>query len=96
MSVGVYMHPRGMTTAQYDEVHAALEAAGASEPEGRTFHACFGDDGQLMVFDVWETADQFKAFAPTLGPLLVAAGVQMGPPAILPLHSIATAAPVTS
>ena len=88
MAVGVYIHPRGMTKTQYEAVGAKLEEAGQSAPAGRTFHACFGSDEMLMVFDVWETPEDFMAFAQVLGPLMAAEGIQTAPPQVLPLQNV--------
>lgn len=37
-----------------------LEASGAGEPEGRLFHAAYGDD-EVHMFEVWESPEQFEA-----------------------------------
>src|SRR5947209_5555631 len=44
-----------MTLDQFNETHRRLADAGAAEPEGRIHHSCFGDDGELMVYDIWES-----------------------------------------
>ncbi len=88
MSIGVYHHPQGMTKAQYDDVLGKLEAAGAGSPAGRTHHACFGPPGALMVFDIWDSAEQFEAFGETLMPILAEVGIQGGPPAVMPVENV--------
>ena len=67
MAIGVYFHPQGMTKAQYEETLHKLTEAGAGTPPGRKYHACFGPDGQLMVFDIWDSVEEFQAFAQSTG-----------------------------
>jgi hypothetical protein len=43
-----------MTRDDYETMMKQLEETGAGEPEGRTFHAGYGDD-ELHMFDVWES-----------------------------------------
>ena len=88
MAIGVYFHPQGMTAAQYDEAIRRLEAAGAGRPAGRMHHSCFGSDGSLMVYDVWESQESFEAFGATLMPILGAIGVDPGAPDIMPVHNL--------
>jgi hypothetical protein len=38
-----------MTAAQYDEIIRRLEAAGAGAPEGRLYHASYGDTDQVAI-----------------------------------------------
>ena len=87
MAIGVYFHPQGMTKAQYEETLHKLTEAGAGTPPGRKYHACFGPDGQLMVFDIWDSVEEFQAFGETLMPILAEVGIQGGPPAILPVQN---------
>ncbi|HZU72100.1 MAG TPA: hypothetical protein VE990_04945 [Acidimicrobiales bacterium] len=88
MAVAVYIHPKGMTLAQYHEVHKRLEAAGVGlrNQEGRLHHCCFGEDGALMIFDVWESAEAFEAFGQKMVPIVTELGIDVGQPAVLPVH----------
>jgi hypothetical protein len=89
MAIAVYIHPEGMTFAQYDEVHRLLGAAGHGAPTGRLHHSCFGSDGDLMVYDIWDSQESFDSFGPTLGPILEEVGVKMGnPPDVMPIHAM--------
>ena len=62
MAVAVLSAPVSMTAEQYDRVDQAVGRAGAGDPPGRRFHACFGQGDHLTVFDVWDSADRFEAF----------------------------------
>ena len=88
MPIAAYFHPEGLTLDQFNEVHRRLDAAGASEPKGRIHHSGFGDDGDLMVFEVWETPEDFQAFGAVLMPILAEVGVNPGEPAVMPIHRL--------
>jgi hypothetical protein len=88
MAIAVYFHPRSMTLDQFQETHARLADAGAAEPEGRLHHSCFGDDGDLIVYDVWVSPEAFEAFGATLMPILDEVGIDAGEPAIMPIHRL--------
>ena len=88
MAIGVYFHPESMTAAQYDETIRRLEAANAGRPNGRLHHSCFGADGHLMVFDVWESQATFDEFGKTLMPILQEVGLDTGEPIVEPIHNL--------
>jgi hypothetical protein len=88
MAIAVYFHPKGLTLAQVEETHRRLAAAGAAEPDGRIHHSCFGDDGDLMVYDVWESAEKFESFGATLMPILGELGIDPGEPSIMAVHRL--------
>jgi hypothetical protein len=86
--IGVYYSPESLTQAKYEEVGKKLEAAGASR-KGLKMHSCFGHDGELSVFEVWETQGEYDAHAATLLSILDEAGVKMARPAdIVPMVSL--------
>ncbi|MGH2746530.1 MAG: hypothetical protein ACRDKB_01220 [Actinomycetota bacterium] len=78
----------GMTAAQYDQVIAELEAAGAGAPAGRLYHVASQKPGGWLVVDVWESEEALGAFAETLMPLLSKAGVEPPQPAVLRTHNV--------
>ena len=88
MAIAVYFHPKGMTLDQFNETHRRLADAGAAEPEGRIHHSCFGDDGELMVYDIWESPETFQAFGQTMMPILAEVGVDAGEPSIMAVHRV--------
>jgi hypothetical protein len=88
MAIAVYFHPKGMTLDKFEETHRRLQEAGAAEPEGRIHHSCFGDDGDLMVYDIWTSPETFEAFGATLMPILAEIGIDAGEPAIMTLHRL--------
>jgi len=88
VAIAVYFHPKGMTLDQFNETHRRLADAGAAEPEGRIHHSCFGDDGELMVYDIWESPETFQAFGQTMMPILAEVGVDAGEPSIMAVHRV--------
>lgn len=88
MPIAAYFHTKNMTLELFTEVHRRLDAAGAAEPKGRIHHSCFGEDGDLMVFDVWERAEDFEAFGAVLMPILGEVGVDAGEPSVMPVHRL--------
>ena len=79
MAVAVVMEFEG-TLDQYDQVvqSMGLEPGGATPP-GALFHWVMKTDNGFRVTDVWESADQFQAFAEEhIGPNAQQAG--LGPP----------------
>ena len=77
-----------MTLKQFEESHRRLDAAGASNPSGRIHHSCFGQDGDLMVYDIWESPESWNAFGETLMPILTEVGIEAGEPAVMPIHGL--------
>jgi hypothetical protein len=69
MALGIYFPFVGLTTEKYDEAVKRLEANGAGAPKGRKFHVALEADGQLQVFDIWETQRlRGIRFGPDAGP----------------------------
>jgi len=76
-----------MTKKDYERVISELQASGADEPEGRRFHAAYGDDDNLSLFEVWDSKEQFDAHSDDLFETLQAAGVDAGSIEVYQLHS---------
>ncbi len=88
MAIAVYFHPNQMTLDQFNEAHRLLTEAGQAAPSGRIHHSCFGTDGDLMVYDIWESPETFQAFGETLMPILAKIGIDAGEPAVMPIHRL--------
>jgi hypothetical protein len=88
MAVAVLSAPVSMTAEQYDRVIKQLDLAGAGDPPGRRFHACVGQGDHLMVFDVWDSADEFEAFGETLMPILAREHIELAPTEPLEIHRL--------
>jgi len=88
MALGFYFTPSSFTPAQYDDAISRLEAAGAGAPAGRLYHVALETDGQIQVFDVWDSQESFEAFGETLLPIMGALGAEPGQPHVSPVHNI--------
>jgi len=83
--IGIYIVTTNMTIEQHAKGRARLREAGA--PEGSMkLHSCFGEDGQLQVFDIWESQGAFDEFLTYLGPVMEELGIELAqPPTIMPI-----------
>ena len=88
MALGFYFRSGTFSPDQYDEAIRQLEAAGAGAPAGRSHHVALESDGNIQVFDVWESQGAFDAFGTTLLPILSGLGVDPGEPMVTPVHNI--------
>ena len=88
MADGYYFTPGSFSTATYDEALSKLEAAGAGAPAGRLYHVALETDGQIQVFDIWESKESFDAFGETLMPIMTGLGAEPGEPMVSKVHNI--------
>lgn len=83
--IAIYIVTKNMTAEQHKKGREKLQAAGAPE-SAMKLHSCFGEDGQLQVFDIWESQEAFDAFLTYLGPVMEELGIELAqPPVIMPL-----------
>jgi hypothetical protein len=87
MALGFYITGKGFTQDKYDETLGQLEQAGAGAPDGRISHVALETDGEVQVFDIWESREAFEAFGATLIPILTAAGVEINEPMVARVHN---------
>ena len=45
-------------------------------------------DGQIKVFDVWESMEEFQKFGETLMPILTGLGVEPSEPMVMTVHNL--------
>lgn len=88
MALGMYFTPSSFTPSAYDDAINRLEAAGAGAPAGRLYHVALETDGQIQVFDVWDSQESFEAFGATLLPIMAEIGADPGQPQVSPVHNI--------
>jgi hypothetical protein len=88
MALGFYFTPTEFDTATYDETVKRLEDAGAGAPSGRLYHVAWESDGQIQVFDVWDSQESFDAFGETLMPIMAELGADPGQPQVSTVHNI--------
>jgi RNA polymerase sigma factor (sigma-70 family) len=87
MALGFYITAKGFTQERYDTTTVQLEEAGAGAPDGRISHVALETNGEIQVFDVWESQEAFDAFGVTLLPILAAAGIEMNEPMVARVHN---------
>jgi hypothetical protein len=88
VAIAVYFHPEGMTMAQFDDIHRRLQESGNADPNGRLHHSCFGEDGHLMVYDIWESEEAFGAFGRVLMPIVEQIGLKVGQPDVMQIQRL--------
>ena len=88
MALSFYFVHSGFTPEKYAEAIKQLEAAGQGAPKGRTLHVALESNGEIQVFDIWESQEEFEAFGPTLMPILAGLGVELKEPMVAPVHSV--------
>jgi hypothetical protein len=88
MAIGIYFADSKFPADKYQEALDQLDAAGAGAPEGRSYHVALETDGQINVFDIWESQAAFDAFGATLMPILTGLGVDPGTPMIAQVHNV--------
>jgi hypothetical protein len=88
MPLGLYFQPSSFTPAVYDEAIKQLDAAGAGAPKGRLYHVAMEHEGNIQVFDVWDSMESFQAFGETLLPIMAKVGADPGEPMVSPIHNI--------
>lgn len=87
MAVAVHICPDHMTKQDYERMIAELKASGADEPEGRRSHAAYGQDGDICMFEIWDSKEHFEAHRDDLFVTLQGVGLGAGDVTIHPVHS---------
>jgi hypothetical protein len=83
--IAIYIVTKNMTAEQHTIGRERLRQVGAPEGAMR-LHSCFGEDGQLQVFDVWDSQGAFDEFLTYLGPVMAELGIELAqPPVIMPI-----------
>ena len=88
LALGIYFVHEGFTPEKYDSAIKRLEAAGGGKPKGRTYHFALESNGEIQVFDIWESQQDFDAFGPTLMPILTELGVGLKEPMVATVHNV--------
>ncbi len=88
MALGFYFTHGGFTPDKYDAVIKELDAAGAGSPKGRSHHVALESNGEIQVFDVWNSQEEFDAFGTTLLPILASHGIELHEPMVARVHNV--------
>jgi len=83
MAVAVIMDFKDTSLEQYDEVLNKMGfSPGGAGAKGGLFHWVTKTNGGIRVTDVWESKEQYEAYAAErIGPLTAEAGIS-GPPEV--------------
>ena len=81
---------RRLYVREIDTAIKKLEAVGGGKPKGRTYHCALESNGEIQVFDIWESQADFDAFGPKLMPILTELGVGLKEPMVATVHNVIT------
>jgi hypothetical protein len=89
MAISVHFRHTGFTPEKYDEAIRRLDAAGHGAPTGRLDHFALEADGEIEVFDIWESQEALEAWGPQgFVPVLIDLGVELHPPTIHAVRNV--------
>jgi hypothetical protein len=88
MALGISFVHEGFTPEKYASAIKQLDVAGAGAPKGRTLHVALESNGEIQVFDIWESQEEFDAFGTTLVPILTELGVGLKEPMVAHVHNV--------
>jgi hypothetical protein len=94
MAIAVVYRPPAMTAAQYLASWEGGDGPPLPTPAGLLFHAGIGEGAEFFTVSVWQSQEDYDAFAPAFTRAMSERGFSFGAPAILPVHhSIPPSAP---
>jgi hypothetical protein len=88
MSLVVRFAPESLTSDQYDHVVRRLDEENVTPADGLDYEVCFGSGDKMKVSLVWDSKEQFDAFAARLMPILAEVGLDPGEPEVFEVHNI--------
>src|SRR3954453_9386863 len=93
MPVLVRYTPKNLTREQYDKVNETLVSNAPAESNGPPadlyMHVFFGEEGSLLVSEVWESEASWREmYDNALLPALDQVGVEHGGMQVIPIESI--------
>jgi len=88
MSLIVLFSPESLTSDQYDDVVRRLNEENISPADGLDYEVCFGSGDKMQVSLVWDSKEQFEAFAARLMPILTEFDIDPGEPEVFEVHNI--------
>jgi heme-degrading monooxygenase HmoA len=87
MAVAVVYRPPAMTAQQYKESWTGGDSP-VQPPPGLVFHAGVGDGNDFFTISVWNSREDYEAFAPVFARAMEDRGFHIGKPQILPVHQM--------
>lgn len=80
------VHLKGATTEQYDNLVTDLTDAGQLKLKARPHHFASIKEGEILVVDIWESAEAFGEFGKIMLPLAKKNGID-AEAELFPLHN---------
>ena len=80
------VHLKGATTKQYDNLVQDLTVAGQLKLKARPHHFASVKEGEVLVVDIWESAEAFGEFGKIMVPLAKKNGID-AEAELFPLHN---------
>jgi len=80
------VHLKGATTKQYDNLVKDLTVAGQLKLKARPHHFASVKEGEVLVVDIWESAEAFGEFGKIMVPLAKKNGID-AEAELFPLHN---------
>ena len=80
------VHLKGATTKSYDNLVQDLTSAGQLKLKARPHHFASIKEGEILVVDIWESAEDFGKFGEIMVPLAKKHGID-AQPELYPLHN---------
>jgi hypothetical protein len=87
MPVAVHICPDHMSKDDYKRVVGDLEKEGVHAPEGRLYHAAYGEDDDVNMFELWRSQEDFDAHSDKLFAILQGTGVNVASVDVHQVHS---------
>jgi hypothetical protein len=89
MAIIAHFSHRGFTPEKYDEAIRRLEEVGHGSPAGRLHHVAAEVDGEIEVYDVWQSEEALEAWGPQgFVPVLLELDVELHPPTIQRVRNV--------
>lgn len=85
MAIAVVYRAPAMTAEQYKASWNSGNPP-VAPPPGLLFHAGAGEGDSFFTLSVWESLDDYSAFAPGFKAAMRQSGFEFGDPVILPVH----------
>ncbi|MGW0551680.1 hypothetical protein [Streptomyces altiplanensis] len=78
MAIFMQAELTGVTTEQYDELHAKLRSLPGNPFEGCLAHVAVPTGSGLRIFDLWESEQALRRFSETVMPVAAEVGIPQG------------------
>ena len=86
MAIAVVYRPPAMTEDQYKQSWSG--GPPVPPPAGLIFHAGIGEGADFFTVTVWESREDYDAFAPLFVRAMSDKGLRFGRPTLLPVHQV--------